>query len=291
MTDARIFDRGYRHYDGPRRGVPGAIVSLTRHSAQRALGLRRPLGAKFFPVLALAIAFIPAIVFVGIAAFVPDSSVRDDFLPSYGEYYGFVTSAILVFSAFVAPEVLCPDRRNGMLGLYLASPLTRDTYLIAKAASVLGVLSVATIGPPLLLLVANTLQNNGPDGPGDFLVLLGRVVVAGLAVSAAHTAVTLAVSSLTDRKAFASAGVIVLLIASSITTAILVENLDAPSWVWGFNLLAMPFELVQRVYGEHDPTDDISAMATGAVVAANALWVVASAAVVRWRYQRVVVTR
>ena len=41
--------------------------------------------------------------------------------------------AVLVFVAFVAPEVLCPDRRTGMLGLYLASPLTRDTYLVGKA--------------------------------------------------------------------------------------------------------------------------------------------------------------
>jgi ABC-2 type transport system permease protein len=291
MSDARIFDRGYRHYDGSRRGVRGAMLSLGRHSIQRALGLRRPFGAKVFPILAVAIAFIPAIVFVGIAAFVPDNSVRDDFLPTYGEYYGFVTSAILIFSAFVAPEVLCPDRRNGMLGLYLASPLTRDTYLVAKAASVLAALTLATTGPPLLMLVANTLQGNGPDGPDDFVVLLVRVVAAGLAVSVAHTAVSLAVSSLTDRKAFASAGVIVLLIASSIVAAVLVENADAPVWVWGINLIAMPFQLVQRIYGEHDPTDEIAQMTTAAVVLANVLWVAASTAVVRWRYQRVVVTK
>ena len=36
--------------------------------------------------------------------------------------------------AFVAPEALCTDRRTGMLGLYLASPLTRDSYLVAKVA-------------------------------------------------------------------------------------------------------------------------------------------------------------
>ena len=32
---------------------------------------------------------------------------------------------VLVFTAFVAPEILCTDRRSGMLGLYLASPLRR----------------------------------------------------------------------------------------------------------------------------------------------------------------------
>ena len=66
-----------------------------------------------------------------------------------------------------APEVLCPDRRTGMLGLYLASPLTRDTYLLAKAAAVAGAARLVTLGPPLLLLVAFILQGLGPDGPGD----------------------------------------------------------------------------------------------------------------------------
>ena len=66
-------------------------------------------------------------------------------LPTYGEYYGFIVSAIIVFVAFVAPEVLCTDRRTGMLGLYLASPLTRDTYLLAKAIAVAVVL--ATVVP------------------------------------------------------------------------------------------------------------------------------------------------
>src|SRR3712207_8505042 len=53
-------------------------------------------------------------------------------LPTYHEYYGFITAAIVVFVALVGPEVLCPDRRDGMLGMYLASPLTRDSYLGAK---------------------------------------------------------------------------------------------------------------------------------------------------------------
>ena len=64
--------------------------------------------------------------FVGVAALIDDPRVRRDVIPSYGQYYGFIVSALIVFAAFVAPEALCPDRRTGLLGLYLASPLTRD---------------------------------------------------------------------------------------------------------------------------------------------------------------------
>ena len=66
-SDARIVDRGYRRYEGPRRGGAGAYRSLVVHSAQRALGLRRPATAKILPVLSVFIAYVPAIVFVGIA--------------------------------------------------------------------------------------------------------------------------------------------------------------------------------------------------------------------------------
>ena len=125
MSDARILDRGYRRFDGPRRGRWGAVRSLARYSVLRALGLRRTPWAKLLPIASVLIAYLPAAVFVGIAALLPDQIQRQtDIIPTYAEYYGFITAAIVLFVALVGPEVLCPDRRNGMLGLYLASPLS-----------------------------------------------------------------------------------------------------------------------------------------------------------------------
>ena len=95
MADARIFDRGYRHYDGPRLGPLNGYVSIGMHSLKRVLGLRRPARAKALPVIVIAIAYVPAIVIVGVAAFVEDAFEND--LPTYAGYYGTIYTAILLF--------------------------------------------------------------------------------------------------------------------------------------------------------------------------------------------------
>lgn len=289
MSDARILDRGYRTYDGPRLGPSGAVRSLVRHTARRVLGIRRPARSKILPILAAVIAYLPAVVFVGIAALIPDDRITESFLPSYGEYYGFITSALVVFAAFVAPEALCPDRRSGLLGLYLAAPLTRDTYVLGKVVSVLGLLLIGTLGPPLLLLVALTLQDQGPDGPGGVLATLARVVAAGVLVALVYTAVSLGISSLTDRRALASAGVLLTIVLTGVVTGALVEGVGLPDWVFAFNLTFAPFELVQRLYGE--PPDEQVVIATPVLVAVVAGWVAAGFGVLWWRYRTLKVRR
>lgn len=289
MSDARILDRGYRTYDGPRLGPSGAVRSLVRHTSRRVLGIRRPARSKILPILAAVIAYLPALVFVGIAALIPDDRITESFLPSYGEYYGFITSALVVFAAFVAPEALCPDRRSGLLGLYLAAPLTRTTYVLGKAASVFGLLLIGTLGPPLLLLVALTLQDQGPDGPGGLLATLVRVVASGVLVALVYTAVSLGISSLTDRRALASAGVLLTIVLTGVVTGTLVEGVGAPDWVFAFNLTFSPFELVQRLYGE--PPDEQVVIATPVLVAVVAGYTSLGLGVLWWRYRSIRVRR
>jgi ABC-2 type transport system permease protein len=289
VTDARIHDQGYRPYDGPRRGVPAAIASVAWNAVLRALGLRRSAWAKVLPVVAVLIAYLPAAVFVGIAALIP-SHLRDrvDLLPEYSDYYGFITAAIVLFVALVGPEVLCTDRRTGMLGLYLASPLSRTTYLVAKVLAVVPVLALVTVGPPLLLLVGLTLANAGPDGAGDILVLFTRITVSGVVISAAYTALSLAAASMTDRRAIASAGLILFLSAGGVATSILVDQAGADHRLLLLNLFFLPFELVQRIFGEPGGNREL---ATVSLACAEAAWTLACAWFVWWRYDRMTVTR
>ncbi len=290
-ADARILDRGYRAYDGPRLGVRGAVRSLTKHSVQRVLGFKRVAWAKVLPILTIFLAYVPAIVFVGASVLIDDLLVRaPDFIPSYGDYYGYISAAILVFAAFVAPELLCTDRRTGMLGLYLASPLTRNTYLLAKALAVLFVLLLVTLGPPLFMLVARTVAGTGPEGPDDVARLAAQIVLAGMVVGLLPSALSLAVSSTTTRKAAASAAVILVLLGSAAVASALVEGADAPGWLYVLNLFGLPFELVQRIYGQTGEWSRLD-VSTGTLMAAYVGWTALFAVTVWLRYRRMTVTR
>ena len=131
---AQIFDRGYRRYTGERTGMSGSVRTLVRHSLRHALGLGRAARFKVVPVGVILMAYLPAAVFVGAAALIPVNT--EDFLPTYAGYYGFVAATIYLLAGFVSPELLCADRRTGLLGVYLASPLNRPFYLIGKAIAV-----------------------------------------------------------------------------------------------------------------------------------------------------------
>ena len=58
-TGARIYDVGYRSYDGPRRPPWWAVLTVALHAIQRVLGLRRSFRHKILPALAIVIAFLP----------------------------------------------------------------------------------------------------------------------------------------------------------------------------------------------------------------------------------------
>ena len=297
VAPARILDRGYRAYTGVRLGARGSVQALTLHTVQGVLGLKRSFWNKVLPGLTIFLAYVPAIVFVGIATFLKSRLIArgvdiNDVIPSYGDYYLFVWAAIGVFVAFVAPEALCTDRRTGMLGMYLASPLRRDTYLLAKAAAIAFVLSIVTLGPPLLMLVARTIAGVGPDGPGGVLAVLWRVIVAGVVVGLLPTTLSLAVASTTTRRAVASAAIVLILLGSIAVSESLIAAGASHSF-FALNLVYLPVELVVRLYGEPAGTSLSSAtgVATSTLVVVYVALTAALAVFVRTRYQRIQVTR
>jgi len=286
--DATIAARGFQRYEGPRSGVAGAIRSVTWQSVRSTLGLGRPARHKVFPIAAVAIAYVPAIVFVGLAVLLPEDIIDPNDVASYSDYYGFITLAIVLFAALVAPEVLVSDRRNGMLAMYLSTPLSRRTYLAAKALAVAIALGLVTLGPPLLVLIGYTVDGSGPDGLGSWLLNLGRVVVAAVAVSAALTSVSMAASSLTDRRAFASIGIVLVLFTSPVLAEAMINGGGLSPYWRVIDLFAMPFELVARIYGDPGGYPELE---WWAILLANVVWTALGLAVVAWRYSRLVIAR
>jgi ABC-2 type transport system permease protein len=286
--DAQIVERGFQRYEGRRSGVAGAIRSVSWESIRATLGLGRPARTKIFPVIAVVIAYLPAVVFVGIAVLIPGDILEPEEVADYPGYYGFIILAIVLFSALVAPEVLVSDRRNGMLAMYLSTPLDRGTYLTAKAIAVISTLGLVTLGPPVLLLIGYTVEGAGPDGIDGWLLTLFRISLSGVAISAALAAVSMAASSLTDRRAFAAIGIVLLVLASPILAAALVDGAElSPSWRL-IDISSVPFELVFRIF---DQPGNFPELSTWSVLLSNAVWTLGGIAVVWWRYSKLVIAR
>ena len=104
-----VFDLGYRHYDGPRLGRMGAFRALWLNGVRNALGLGRGYRAKILPGLLFFSVMIPALVLTLMATTLGST----EGLPGHSDYYMIVSIILLIFSAIIAPELLCPDRRDG----------------------------------------------------------------------------------------------------------------------------------------------------------------------------------
>jgi ABC-2 type transport system permease protein len=291
MTDARILGTGYRTYVGPRLGSDHATWTLARHTFERIMGLRRPARYKVLPVLTLVIAYLPAIAFIGAIALLPTRRLGD-FVPDVARYYSFVTAALWLFAALSAPEALCPDKRSHVLGLYLASPLTRLSYLVAKAGAVAAAIGLVTLGPPLLLLAGESLQNSGPRGFNGFMATLGQAVGAGIALAVMFTALSLVIPSLTDRRAFAAAGNVLVLLGSAAISNILAFGLRLGDGWLLLGLARLPYELTTRIFGRTGlPTPSRTPLPTAPVVLVAIAISAVAGLITWWRVTRVVVTR
>ncbi len=282
--DARLYDLGYRGYDGPREAPARAILTLAEFTARRVLGLGRGARHKVLPSITLVIAFLPALFSVAVSAIVDDIVTED--LISYGDYMFIIGSALALFAALIAPEALCPDRRSGMLGLYLAGPLDRTRYLIAKGAGVLAVMLLITLGPLLFMLLAFLLAGLGPSAT-EIPELLARIFAAGTTTGLLYASLSMAVSSFTTRRAAAAVGVILVLFVPSIIVRSAIDSADAPDEL---DLLSSPFvvfDLAYRIFGETpDDGGPVAELSTWLVAGGAGATIVAGALVCWLRYRR-----
>jgi ABC-2 type transport system permease protein len=283
--EAQLFDLGYRGYEGSRHQPARAILTLAWFTAKRVLGLGRGGRHKVLPALTLVIAFLPALLNVAISVYA--NEVLEEDLISYGDYTTIIGASLSLFAALVAPEALCPDRRSGMLGLYLAGPLDRTRYLVAKAIGVFGVLLLITVGPLLFMLLAFELAGLG-DPPSELPLRLLRILATGLATALLYTSLSLAVSSFTTRRAAAAVATVLLLAVPVFVVQTAIESADAPAEL---DLLSFPFvaaELAYRIFGQESGGEaGLAELSTG-VVAGGLLVASAAALLVCWlRYRRI----
>jgi ABC-2 type transport system permease protein len=290
-TGARgaVYDRGYRPYDGPRGGRASSVLALYKASVRRALGLRRSWRQKFLPLGLLAVVSVPAAVNVGIGYATRNSPLEGFSFFTYREYVG-VSSALLLFVAVCAPDVVCPDRRQRVLPVIFARPLTGTDYVVAKFGAIASLVFAFSILPQVLLFVGQTLvsKNGSLHYVSHNADILWKVPVAVAALAVYYAALSLAVASLTARRVVAGASIFGLLIVSSVVAHIL-EHAGALGGRGPLlDILALPLHVRDLVFlGHVHETSPLAGVpGAGALALVGYVTVVgASVGVLLWRYR------
>lgn len=292
MSTARtgaVYDRGYRPYEGPRGGRAAAVASLWRASMRRAVGLRRTWRQKFLPFSLLAIVTLPAVINVGIGYVTRNTPVEGFEFFTYREYVG-VSSALLLFVAVCAPDVVCPDRRQRVLPIVFARPLTGTDYALAKLGAVASLVFAFSFLPQVLLFVGQALVSDAAfDYVADNAEVLWQVPVAVAALAAYYAAFSLALASLTSRRVVAGATILGLYLVTSVVSAILDETGALGGRGGVFNLAGLPLYVRDLIFlGHLDPLETMGGVpGAGALVLSAYLAVLgASVWVLVWRYRQ-----
>ena len=160
------------------------------------------------------------VIFVILAAFLGSVPTNpDDYeLPSYAEYFDYAILPLGLFAAVVAPLLVCPDRRDGVLALYAARPITPRDYTASRWAAFFTITGLIAFLPVAVLFFWNALDaRDFRSWLGDNWDVLPRSLLVAVLVAGFYTTLSLLVASFTTRRAYASiAALAVIFIGSAI---------------------------------------------------------------------------
>jgi len=217
-SDAVIYDRGYRSYEGDRRGRGAIRRAIARDGIRRILGLRRKARRKVLPWSLIVIGFVMAAVIIGLhfAAGSIAAGVAEG-LPTYPHLFDLYSRVALLFMAVTGPELLIPDRTQGVLSVYFSRPMRVGDYLVGKLIAYLVVAGALYLLPQILLHLG--LAGLSEDGflayLGANLDVLWKVPVVALGFLAVHGGLLAILASLIDRTGFAAAAYLAILTAGN----------------------------------------------------------------------------
>jgi len=295
MTDRGVvFDLGYVPHEGERRGRRGAIETTYRDGLQRVFGIRRRARKKILPWGLVVLAILPAVVFVGFAFLLSTFSPEAESpFGSHADYFSLSGGIVLLFVALAAPELLIPDRREGVLSIYSSRPLRADDYVGARATSLLTVVAAFMLIPQALMYVGFAALSS--DGFFQALISnadeIPRILAATVVYALAYAPLALLISTFAARKAAATGVFLGAMIIGEGLAAALIEATSLPGSRFAA-LLAFsnhPEFVRDWIFGRGSDPDVV--MATAGFDAWVSLLVIAAVAVISsvlvvWRYRR-----
>jgi ABC-2 type transport system permease protein len=237
MTDqtGAVYDLGYEPFEGERRGRSGARKAVYFDGIRRALGLRRKARRKVMPWGLLIIAIVPTIVAVGVSFMIPAGTADAiDLARQNSDFFLLAGTITMLFTALAAPELLVPDRKDGVLSMLASRPLTAADYLGSRFASLVTVVGAFMIMPQLVLFFGQAASD--PDGFFRGLVnaadTLPKIVAVAGVYAIAYVPLGFVIASLSNRKAIATASYLAVMIALSGFAEALVRESNITGGRW-----------------------------------------------------------
>ena len=250
-----VFDIGYQGYSGPREGRQRGRLAVYKDGVRAGLGFGRGSRAKilpwFFIGVLTAIALVMAIVAGAANRLGGPGSAEKINLPTHSDYYGIASIIMFVFAALVAPELLCRDRREGVINLYLVRPITGSDYVVSRWAAFLTIMTAAAWLPQCILFLGLSM---GDPAPAQYLAAhwldVPRFLLAGLALAVYATTLSLLTASFTTRRAYASVFLVGLFVITAPFTVGLAEEIggSAGQWISMFNLTNIPVHVNDLIF-------------------------------------------
>ena len=289
-----VFDIGYQRYTGDREGRNRSRRAVFKDGVRAALGLGRGHRAKTLPWFFIGVMALIALIMALIAGAAkrlsgPDAAAE---LPSHSDYYGFASIILYMFAALVAPELLCRDRREGVIHLYLVRPLTGSDYVIARWLAFLVVMLATAWLPQIILFLGLSV---GDPLPLEYLskhwLDAPKFLASGLAMAAYITGIALLTASFTTRRAYAAVFLVGLFAITTPFTAGMAEQIGGKTgqWISMFSLTNIPLHVNDILFGKpSELTEDAPARAFGPTVLFFwfLAWTIIPGAVLWWRYRR-----
>ncbi len=150
-----VYRRGYRRYQGRVTGAWTRFMVLPRFSWQRLFQQR-------LVVLLIVVAMIWPLLCAGFIYLTNHANLLkgldkefQSFIEVNGRFFLVFMNVQAAFAVFLAalagPGLIAPDLSNNALPLYFSRPLTRSGYALARLVVLVGMLSIITWVPGLLL--------------------------------------------------------------------------------------------------------------------------------------------
>ncbi len=251
-----VFDTGYQRYAGAREGRRRSRLAIFKDGVRISLGLGRGGRAKILPFFFITVLAVIGAVMAIIAGAVEKlggaGAAQEMGIPTHTDYYGIASMIVFVFAAVVAPELLCRDRRDGVISLYLVRPISGTDYIVSRWLAFFAVMLAAVWLPQFILFFGLSMGSADPvKYLAEHWLDVPRFAAAGAAMAAYATTLALLTASFTTRRAYASVFLVGLLVITTPFTMGLSEEIGGTLglWISMFSLSNIPVHVNDVIFG------------------------------------------